>query len=332
ALRLPFSGNMRHFSLDALVRTGYLFVDLMLLLSAFCLVLPHARAMVLAEPVPSAKDFYKKRLARILPPYYLSVLLLFFIALFSGAYTSFSAAAKDLLATLSFTQTLFPSVFFYTKLNGVLWTAAIEMQFYLIFPLLAAAFRKKPLISYLSMLLAAFLYLHGFALARPETLRATLNQLPAFFAVFANGMMAAYLYVLAVKALKNKKAPLVSVSAVLGCVIAILLLRLLMKGAASAEVTQIFQARYRFPLSLVFTLLLLSLAFGGKLFSLLFGNPLMRFLALISYNLYIWHQWIAVQLKQWRIPYWEGTELPNMAGNRVWQERYTLIVAGGEGQ
>ena len=53
-------------------------------------------------------------------------------------------------------------------------------------------------------------------------------------------------------------------------------------------------------------------------------NP--RFFAAISYNLYIWHQWIAVRLKQWRIPYWEGTEYPNFTGNRPWQEKYTAVV------
>ena len=39
-------------NLDAVPRTGYLFVDLMLLISAFCLFLPHARAALLGEPVP----------------------------------------------------------------------------------------------------------------------------------------------------------------------------------------------------------------------------------------------------------------------------------------
>lgn len=36
-------------SLDWLVRTGYLLVDMMILLSGFCLFLPYARAMVYGE-------------------------------------------------------------------------------------------------------------------------------------------------------------------------------------------------------------------------------------------------------------------------------------------
>ena len=56
------------------------------------------------------------------------------------------------------------------------------------------------------------------------------------------------------------------------------------------------------------------------------GNPVMHFSAAISYNLYIWHQWLAVHLKNVRFPYWEGSDLPNMTGNNVWQHRYTWIV------
>ena len=74
------SGRSIYLSLDFIPRTGYLFVDMMLLLSAFCLFLPHARAAVSGAPVPSVPGFYKKRIARIVPSYYLSVLILFIYA------------------------------------------------------------------------------------------------------------------------------------------------------------------------------------------------------------------------------------------------------------
>ena len=40
-------------------------MDLLLLLSAFCLFLPYARAALQDEPLPGARAFYKKRLVRI---------------------------------------------------------------------------------------------------------------------------------------------------------------------------------------------------------------------------------------------------------------------------
>ena len=53
----------------------------------------------------------------------------------------------------------------------------------------------------------------------------------------------------------------------------------------------------------------------------------MRFLSVISYNVYIWHQWIAVRLKEWRIPFWwSGEEPPNMTGDARWQWTYTALI------
>ena len=323
---VPFGQGLVTLSLEVIPRTGYLFVDLMLLLSAFCLFLPHARAMVLGEPVPGARAFYWKRVARIVPPYWLSAILLFAYALATGAYGAPAQALRDLFATLTFTQMFSPETYLSTHINGVLWTAAVEAQFYLLFPLLASAFRKKPLLTYLGMAAVSALYLRGFALHHPDTLRLTLNQLPGFFGVFANGMAAALFYVYAAKALSGRRAGWLAPAALLGVALSLYCLNRLQHGAAAAQEIPIFQAQYRFLLSLAFTLLVLSLSFGGRAFSLMLGNREMRFFAAISYNLYIWHQWIAVRLKEWRIPYWEGTELPNIAGNRAWQEQYTLLV------
>lgn len=55
-------GN-RMISLDFLLRSGYLWVDGMLLLSGFLLYLPYAQG----SKSPSVLSFYKRRLIRILP-------------------------------------------------------------------------------------------------------------------------------------------------------------------------------------------------------------------------------------------------------------------------
>lgn len=327
---LAFLGVAR-INLDAVPRTGYLFVDLMLLISAFCLFLPHARAMLLGEPVPDTRLFYKKRLIRILPPYLLCVFVIFFgYALPSGAYPSAAAMGRDLLATLTFTQTFAVDTYIGTHINVVLWTVAIEMQFYLLFPLLAKAFRRRPLAAYLAMVAVSELYLRCYALPNPDGLRMTLNQLIAFFGVFANGMAGAYLYVLLGRASLRLTLPwqrrTLSAGSTLLAVLSAALIAVFQNSAACANPVQVFQAEYRFLLSAVFLLSILSLSFSCRALQWVFSNRIMRFLAAISYNLYIWHQWLAVRLKDWRIPYWEGDTLPNMAGNRVWQWEYTLLV------
>ncbi len=312
-------------SFDFLPRSGFLMVDLMLLLSAFCLFLPHARRAVYGDPVPSIGRFYQKRLCRILPPYYLSVLcIFFFVALPSGAYASVNEGATDLISTLTFTQTFFPNVLLGTKLNGVLWTAAVEMQFYLIFPLLAVCFRKRPLITYCTMTAVSLTYLHLFALNNPDSLRVTLNQLPGFFGVFANGMLFAYGYVWLSTRITRK--PWLSAMSTAIALVLIYIITCMQKAAPSANPVQVWQAENRYVLSLVFGLFIFFSALAARWYRFLFSNRIMVFFAAISYNVYIWHQWLAVKFKQWRVPFWEGEQPPNFTGDRAWQWQYTLLV------
>jgi len=109
------------------VRTGYIMVDIMLLLSGYLLFIPIARGGRL-DVLP----FYKKRLARILPSYLLSVLvMLFAFALPANDWQLTPRLTRDLITHLTFTHTFFHETYVGTALNVVLWTLAIEMQFYL---------------------------------------------------------------------------------------------------------------------------------------------------------------------------------------------------------
>ncbi len=328
SFKLPFLrtlGLSTMVNLEFLARTGFLFVDLMLLLSAFCLFLPYARAALDGAPLPQTRLFFKKRVARIVPSYYFSVLvILLAVTIPSGNYRSVQDCLGDLIPTLTFTQTFFPSVLLATKLNGVLWTAAIEMQFYLFFPLLARWFTKKPVWTYLGMVAISLLYLRGYALNNPGSIRTTLNQLPAFFGVFANGMAFSYLFVLLSRHVKRSMQ--LSALALCGLVTGIWLLTGMMKTAMYVDPVHIWQAEYRFRLSLVFALIVMSSALTFRGIRFLFSNVVMRFFAAISYNLYIWHQWIAVRFKEWRIPYWSGDTPPNITGDRTWQWTYTALI------
>ena len=279
----------------------------------------------MAESAPRPQAFYKKRVARIVPSYYFAVLVIFlFIALPTGAYASIKEALTDLLSTLTFTQVFFPGVLLATRIDGVLWTAAIEMQFYLLFPLLAWCFRKHPLVTYLGMVAVSMVYLFGFAVKDPDRLRLTLNQLPGFFGVFANGMLFALVYVWLSQRLV-RSAPL-SIAATLVAVASLFVIFELEKAVPRTDPVQLWQATYRYRMSLLFALFSVSAALSAKWFRFLFSNAVARFLSLVSYNLYIWHQWIFVKLKEWRIPYWSGDTAPNFTGDRAWQWKYTLLA------
>lgn len=315
--------GLSRISFDVIPRTGYLWVDLMLFISAFCLFLPSARASASGGPLPSFRNFYLKRAIRILPMYLLCVFSLFIYALTSGKYAGAGAAIHELIADLTFTQTFFPQTYLNAQINAALWTVAVEMQFYLLFPLIAKLFYKKPFLTFIGMIVVSETYLRFYALPSPDGLRMTVNQLPAFFGIYAFGMLAALIYEHIAVRLKHT-FPL-ALCSTFACFIVVLSLRKLLFLAAGSQHVQVFQGKYRILLAFLFLVLTLSLCCAPRCLRAVFSNPVTRLFAGVSYPFYIWHQWIAVRLKEWHIPYWDGDTLPNMAGNAVWQKRYTFL-------
>jgi peptidoglycan/LPS O-acetylase OafA/YrhL len=293
-------------SFDFWTRSGYLFVDGMLLMSGFLLYLPYARQKEYGTPVPSVKRFYWNRLVRIVPSYLAAVLImLFFYALPSGAYSDAAARNKDILTHLTFTFTFFRDTYLYTPLDAVLWTVGIEMQFYLVFPLLAAAARKKPAAT-LSAMVAAGLIFRLIVSKSVSSLSMWLNQFPAFLDVYALGMLGATAYMALRRRLDkarrsvNALTALAATAAFAGGCWALVTLVHTQTDNALQGYEQLRQSQWmlRFPLACTMLLLMLSAAFLPRLLQKLLDNRLMRFLATISFNLYIWHQVLSVRIAQ----------------------------------
>jgi peptidoglycan/LPS O-acetylase OafA/YrhL len=281
---------------DVLRRCGYLFVDLMLLISAFVLYLPHARSVFCGTDPESTKTFFKKRFARIVPSYLLAIVITFIVALIEGKYAGKPGfAAKDLLTHLTFTSMAFNDTYLFTCTNGVLWTVCIEVCFYLIFPLLAKGFRKRPIITYLSMMIAGLVFTYAIAPHIGEP-RVMVNRFLTFLPVFANGMMAAHLYVWYASRIQKKAIPSVVGTAV--SFAAVWLLIVLFKACAHSGNQQIWQMQNRVVLSFVFTAWILGTAISLKPVRRLYDNRVLASIAAVSYNLYIWHQWIMVHLRE----------------------------------
>jgi peptidoglycan/LPS O-acetylase OafA/YrhL len=98
--------SIGRYSLDYLLRAGYMPVDGTILLSGFLLFLPYARTMMLGERVPDTKAFYQRRIMRIVPSYYfLTLLMLVAVAIPYNLYGRTSEAVRDVLMHLTFTQT-----------------------------------------------------------------------------------------------------------------------------------------------------------------------------------------------------------------------------------
>ena len=324
----PYIGR---YSLDFLVRAGYMMVDGTILLSGFLLYLPWARQQRDGGPSPDTRDFYERRFRRIAPSYWLyTLLMLFVVVLPYHLYTRTGDLIKDLLMHFGFIFNWTRPTYLGTQLGGGSWTIAVEMQFYVIFPLLAGLCRKHPGAVLLGMTAVAA-YFRGTMVHVMTEYGMVVNQMVSFLDVYALGMALAIAYAHLEKCtFAGKRKILMQTGATLLFALGIFCtLKILQAQASSPSYTEIQAGQMiRRPiLARSLGAVLISLPFSIRPLRLLFGNPVTRFLSGISMNFYLLHQSVAVHLKRLGIPFSEF-ELPNQAGDRVWQMRYSLLCVG----
>lgn len=302
---------------DVLPRTGYVWVDLMILLSAFCLALPYGADRAKGAGFRGTEGFWTRRAVRILPCYYLC----------AGVHLAVSLARqgvgqgfwKDLLGHLTLTHTFMPESYWYTQMGGALWTVGVLAGFYLLFPAIIRAFWHRPGLT-LTLLGAVQLGWTLWAKNREGlAYQMAFNQLPAFAGVLGLGFALALLYPRLALLLKGRLRPVFLLGA--GGMLAVITgcLRVWFLHGKNPQLAQLL---YRMPLCFLFMVLLLFLCLGlGESRK---GGAL-ALLSAISYNFYLWHQSIAVWLKDLHIPHWEGEKPPNMTGDTVWMHRYQLL-------
>lgn len=135
--------------LQVVVAHGSLGVDLFFLITGFLLTLPWFRHDLQRRPAPSARDFYVRRIRRIVPAYYvqLAVLFVVFVPVILGTgfwMRNLGFLAYNIPAHLSFLHYTTPISSASLTLNGALWTLALEFQYYLLLPLVAPLFVRAP--------------------------------------------------------------------------------------------------------------------------------------------------------------------------------------------
>lgn len=319
------------YSLDFLVRAGYMPVDGTILLSGFLLFLPYARSMLMGEPMPDRRSFYRRRMMRIVPSFYfITLVMLLAVALPWGLFPSAQRLVKDVFMHLTFTFTFDPVTYISTPIGVASWTLAIELQAYLLFPFLARAAVKRPVPTLLGMVGAAWLW-RGWCLWSMTDYNMVVNQLPSFLDVYALGMAAALVYVRLTQLYPKARRPvlwqLLATAVVCACVWGVSEILHAQASTGSGGSLQAGQMVHRFPFTAVLTVLALALPFTVLPLRKLMGNRVMTFLAGISMNYYLWHQNLAVHLKRLGVPYSEF-DLPNQAGDRPWQYRYTFLCFG----
>ncbi len=127
------SGNWL-FAVTQILNVG---VPLFFVISGFILGLPFALALMGAGRKISLRKYFLRRVTRLEPPYILSLLLFFALKVVAARGTA-AKLLPDLVASLFYLHNAVygaPSV-----INFVAWSLEVEVQFYLLAPLLALVF------------------------------------------------------------------------------------------------------------------------------------------------------------------------------------------------
>ena len=158
-------------------------VPMFFVLSGFVLALPFASQYLKGAARVSKKRYYLRRLTRLEPPYLIALILFFFIKLMGGR-GQLAALLPHFGASALYLHNIIygrPS-----DINFVAWSLEIEVQFYLIAPLLALAlYRVKFSLLRRLLLVAVCLASSGLAcLFRGSADLSLIGQLPYFVAGF----------------------------------------------------------------------------------------------------------------------------------------------------
>ncbi|SRR6266508_4095105 len=167
---------------------GHLSVTVFIVISGFCLALP---VLAAGDQIRGgAKDFFRRRARRILPPYYGALALcLVLIGTILGEPTGTIWDVPILVSRASIVShaLLLQDLYGTGSINYVFWSIAVEWQIYFLFPLLVWSWRRYGPTATVSVALVGG-YALLFAFGATRIARAN----PHFLGMFALGMAAAY--------------------------------------------------------------------------------------------------------------------------------------------
>lgn len=158
----------------AFFHIGDVGVHLFFVISGYVIAKPFLEHYALKETTAfSIKNFYKRRITRLEPPYLLVMTGIFLFLTLTGYQSSIAKGFNEnqaplwqsFLASISYTHSVWFN--FEPKLNPPAWSLEIEIRFYLIAPLLMAAYFSRrqyiPARIGLVLLMVAFICFQGFA-------------------------------------------------------------------------------------------------------------------------------------------------------------------------
>jgi peptidoglycan/LPS O-acetylase OafA/YrhL len=298
-LRTQTTNSYVHSVLDhtsALWGLGGTGVHLFFVLSGFLLFQPYARCLCGLQSFPSTRRFLTRRCLRILPAYWVSLAVLVVL----GLATYRAPRGQDLLLHMVLLHNWTDAT--RLSINGPYWTMAVEAQFYLLLPALAAALvalhrrgRPKLLLAFAAVVASAsplehlgVLGLSRFApWVRPHL---AMLETVSFLSVFAAGMLASLLYVVITEGVARWSARSVRrVSRATGIAGAAGL-----AGLTTARVLGLPLGMFDYYLfspfvGACYASVLVATLLGVRQWERALSARWLRFVGIVSYSLYLWH-------------------------------------------
>jgi peptidoglycan/LPS O-acetylase OafA/YrhL len=282
-------------------------VALFFVLSGFLLYRPFVSARLEERAAPSARRYLRRRLLRILPAFWVALLVM-------GALGWIAVLNDDWWRYFGFVQNLSVE----TVLGGIrpAWTLCVEMAFYLVLPLWAIAAARtlrgrargtqmRAEAIALTLMALASLVVRALAFDTDHG-SLWLVTLPAFLDWFAVGMGLA----LASAALAGRepraallRRPWLAWAGAAACFAVVSLVVPLPRGLVAAKTLEAHLAQH--VLYIAFgALVALPGIFGvradaepaSRAIARFLGHPVMAWLGLVSYGIFLWHQPLLDQL------------------------------------
>lgn len=281
----PFGIDLTPFS-----ATGGYGVDLFFFLSGFCLFHPYARAHFTASPSPTLRHFISRRIAKIIPSYLIAVFGMLLVGY--ATFPSLGEAWHHIILHIFFLHTLFNDSF--ASIGSFLWSLGVEVEFYVLFPLIAWCMLREPILTLLGALTLGC-GARTYGLHHPwMDIWKVARSLPLEIDLFVTGMFAAYAFHALESTHHTKRDPAWTWAwtfLALGGV--------LLYIAACAIVYKNAQERQMLPfLEFAFFAVTMGSLFGAPRWRSIVAHPFLTFYAVISYNLYLWHEVVLAKIPQ----------------------------------
>jgi peptidoglycan/LPS O-acetylase OafA/YrhL len=299
---------------------GWIGVDLFLVVSGFVITLSAARARV-KHPHAFRWPFMQRRLRRLVPLYALSCAVFIFLVRPELLFGSAAGMARQLLSHAFFLQNLSPDT--HGVINGVTWSLALEMQFYIALILSIGMLLRLGALRALVLLVGiawawrfgtTLFLIPGEAATHLQVIYTT--ELPGMLDAFGMGIA------LALAVFKGEGFGADRLKAGWGNCALWLGLAVCLLALAGTVVLQHGGNYWTLPGMVIFWRTLLAMGFGASLAAImtcpLRGTGILRpvrYLGQISYGIYLWHMPVLLAL----------LSLPSLRGSRLLV--FTLIGA-----